>query len=84
MQRSPAQPKAAVESASTVFGDVGVGHDDDVVLRAAVGLHAFAVPRAGFVDVFARSGVEPTNEIGLHLRMREQRIDALRARRGRC
>ena len=30
--------------------DVGVGHDDDVVLRAAVGLDALAVPRARLVD----------------------------------
>ena len=41
---------------------VRIRHDDDVVLRATVRLHAFAVARACLVNVFA-TGVEPTNEI---------------------
>ena len=50
----------AAEGAGLEGGDglveVGVGHDDQVVFRTAGGLDAFAVLRAGFVDVFCDGG----------------------------
>ena len=42
--------------------EVGVGHDDQMVLGPAGRLHALAVPRAGFVDRCRATAVEPTNE----------------------
>jgi hypothetical protein len=35
---------------------IGVGHDDQVVLRAAGRLHALAVLRPGFIDVLGDRG----------------------------
>ena len=55
--------------------DVGVGHDDDVVFRSAIGLDAFAVAGAGFENVFRdRRRADEGN--GAHFRMSEKRVDA--------
>ena len=55
---------------------VGIGHDDEMVLRAAGRLHALAVRRAASRRCTWRSACEPTNEIAATLRMVEQRVDA--------
>jgi hypothetical protein len=57
---------------------VGVGHDDDVVLGAAVRLHALAVPRGGLVDVL-RDGRRADEGDGPDLRVGEEGVDALAA-----
>ncbi len=56
--------------------DVGVGHDDQVVLRAAGRLDPFAVGRAGLVDVLGDAGGADERDGG-DLGVGEQRIDAL-------
>ena len=56
---------------------VGVGHDDEMVLRPAGRLHALAVPPCRARRCTWRSAVEPTNEMAATLRMIEQRVDAL-------
>ena len=54
--------------------DVGIGHDDRVILRAAQCLHAFAVVGAGRVDVLGdRRGADEADR--LHARVIEQRVD---------
>jgi hypothetical protein len=54
--------------------DVGVGHHHHVVLRAAQGLHALAVARAGLVDVVGdRRGADEAD--GLDVGVLEQRVD---------
>ena len=58
--------------------DIGVGHDHDVILRAAIGLHPFAVPGAGFENVFRDRG-GPDKGNSAHFRMSEERIDTLAA-----
>ena len=63
--------KRRLDDAARGVLHVGVGHEDDVILRAAVGLHALAVLRAGFVDV-ARDRRRADERNRLHLRMREQ------------
>jgi hypothetical protein len=78
MQRSPAQPKAAVARASTDLRDVGVRHDDDVVLRSAVGLHAFSILGAGLVDVL-RHGRRADEGYGPDLGVGEERVHAFAA-----
>ena len=58
--------------------DVRVRHDDDVIFRAAICLHAFAVARAGFINVFRdRRRTDKRNRF--YFRMREQRIDTFAA-----
>ena len=56
--------------------DVGVGHDDRVVLGAAERLHALAVRGAGRVDV-ARDRCRADEAHRLHLRVGQQRVDRL-------
>jgi hypothetical protein len=58
MQRSPAEPKAAPARSFTPV-EVGVGHDDAVVLGAAHGLDALPVRGAARIDVLGDVG-EPT------------------------
>ena len=83
MQRSPAQPNAASMTPRTEFSTSASGMRNDEILRAAVGLDPFAVFGAGLVDVSGnRRRADKRNR--LHLRMREQRVHALRVRRGRC
>ena len=47
MQRSPAEPKAAPYEGVGGLVEVGVGHDDEVVLGSAEGLDALAGGGAG-------------------------------------
>jgi hypothetical protein len=54
--------------------EVGVGHHDHVVLRAAERLHALAVARAGLVDVL-RDRRRADEAQRLHVGVAEQRID---------
>ncbi len=54
--------------------EIGVGHDDEVVFRAAGGLHALAVARAGFVNVLGDVGRADEGDRP-HERMREQGVD---------
>ena len=54
--------------------EVGVGHDDHVVLRAAERLHAFAVPRSFGIDVLG-DGRRADEADGRDVGMREQRGD---------
>ena len=51
MQRSPALPNAAPREVGDDLVDIGVGHDDAVVLRAAHRLDALAVQAAARIDV---------------------------------
>ena len=53
--------------------EVGVRHDDQMVLRPAGGLHALAVLGAGFVDVF-RDRSRTDERDGPHFRMRQQHV----------
>ncbi|MNF79361.1 hypothetical protein D3C84_615730 [compost metagenome] len=56
--------------------DVGVRHDHHVVLRAAQGLHAFAMASTGLVDVIGdRRGADEGHRF--HIRVDQQRIDRL-------
>ena len=54
--------------------EIGIGHDDRMVLGAAQRLHALAVARARLVDVF-RDRRRADERYGAYLRMREQRVD---------
>ncbi|MDT4820639.1 hypothetical protein FQZ97_537850 [compost metagenome] len=56
--------------------DIGVGHDHQVVLRAAQGLDALAVARAGLVDVIG-DGRGADERDRLNVGMFEQRVDRL-------
>ena len=44
-------PVGGFDHAARGIFHVSVGHDENVILRAAVGLDALAVPRADFKDV---------------------------------
>ena len=54
-QRCPAQPNALSLTIWVAISHVGVGQDDDVILRAALALRALAVCAGARVDV-ARHG----------------------------
>ena len=54
---------------------IGIGHDDEMVLRAAGGLHSLAVRRAGGVNVLGNCGAADKRNRS-HQRMREQGVDA--------
>jgi len=60
------------DAARGILG-IGIGHDDDVIFRAAIGLHALAVLGAHFVDV-TRDGRGADKGNRLHLRMGEQGV----------
>ena len=83
MQRSPAQPKAEACMRRDGLIQIGVGHDDQVILRAAGRLHAFAVLRAGFVDVLGDAGRADERDRA-HQRMRAAAHRRIPCRRARC
>ena len=56
--------------------EVGVGHDDHVVLGAAERLHAFAVPRSFGIDVLG-DGRRADEADGRDVGMAEQGVDGL-------
>ena len=56
--------------------EIGVGHHDQVVLRAAERLHALAVPRAVRIDVLG-DGRRADEADGRDVRVLEQRVDGL-------
>ena len=59
--------------------EIGVGHDDHVVLGAAEALHALALGAAGGVDVLGdRRGADKADR--LDARIGEQRLDRLAGR----
>ena len=76
MQRSPAQPKAESLKRTDGLVEVGVGHDDQMVLGPAGRLNPLAVPRAGLVDV-PRHRRRADERDRAHQRMRQQCVDAL-------
>ena len=76
MQRWPAEPYAGRGDRVGGDVDVGVGHHDGVVLRAAERLHALAVRRRRLVDVLRdrrRADERDRRDAGV----REQRLDRL-------
>ncbi len=75
MQRSPADPNAAPTIASAASFDIGIGHHDQMVLRAAQCLHAFAVLRAELVAWTARHGRRAHERHRLARGVRQQRLD---------
>ena len=83
MQRSPAQPKADGWTRLHRLVEVGVGHDDQVVLGPAGRLHALAVPRAGLVDVL-RHGRRADERDRRHQGVRRAARRRIPCRRGRC
>ena len=83
MHRSPAQPKAESLERRGGLVEVGVGHDDQVVLRPAGRLDPLAVPRAGLVDVPGHRGRADERDRA-HQRVRQQRHRRTRGRRARC
>ena len=56
MQRSPARAEGGAGQIVDDLVEVGVGHDDAVVLGAAEGLHALPVRGAARVDVLGDVG----------------------------
>ncbi|MGC3971331.1 MAG: hypothetical protein QM775_29520 [Pirellulales bacterium] len=74
MHRSPAQPNAEACTRLHRLIQIGVGHDDHMVLRATGRLHSFPVCGARLIDVFRHSRAAD-ERYGPHLRMREQRVD---------
>ena len=83
MQRSPAEPYAGADERVGRDVEVGVGHDDGVVLRAAERLHALAVRRGGRVDVFRdrrRADERDRLDVGM-LRASRRPLPCRRARR---
>ncbi len=83
MQRSPAQPNAESWSAPDGLVEVGIGHDDQMVLRPAGRLHALAVLRAGLVDVLGdRRRADERDRA--HQRMSQAAHRRIPGRRARC
>ena len=50
MQRWPAQPDIEATTLLAVISELGVGHDDEVILRAAEGQHPLERRGAAAVD----------------------------------